>query len=55
MIDDIRREAFRSRGMIRVEGLLPADKVAEAREAVMRGLERQGVHKSDSWDFADFD
>ena len=44
---------FRSRGVIRLENWLPADRVTRAREVVLRALERHGcVQRDGEWTFA---
>jgi hypothetical protein len=49
MITASQKEAFDSRGLIRLGGLLPAEKVDPAREAVLGPLGRQGVWRDGSW------
>jgi hypothetical protein len=49
MITASQREAFDARGLIRLERFLPAEKVARAREAVLRALGRQGVWRDGTW------
>jgi hypothetical protein len=49
MITTSQKETFDSRGLIRLEGFLPAERVTRAREAVLRALGRQGVWRDGTW------
>jgi ectoine hydroxylase-related dioxygenase (phytanoyl-CoA dioxygenase family) len=49
MLTTSQKEAFGARGLIRLEGFLPAEKVSRAREAVWRALERRGVWRDGTW------
>lgn len=42
-------DIFQQRGLVRLDGLLPAGKVACARSAVLKVLERQGVWRDGTW------
>ena len=56
VITESLKETFRSRGLIRLERFLPADRVARAREVVMRALERHGcVQRGGLWTFGGVD
>ena len=41
--------AFRQSGLVRLQGLLPADRVQAARAAVLRPLQRLGLWRDDAW------
>jgi Phytanoyl-CoA dioxygenase (PhyH) len=43
------RDAFERSGVLRLDGLLPAQRVCHAREAVLRPLERLGLWKAGAW------
>jgi hypothetical protein len=43
------RDAFKGSGILRVKGLLPAEGVRHAREAVLRPLERLGLWQTGAW------
>ena len=49
MLTTSQKETFDSRGLIRLEGFLPAEKVARAREVILRALGRQGVWRDGTW------
>ena len=46
------REAFKRAGILRLDGLLSAEGVRNAREAVLRPLERLGLWKAGAWHLA---
>ena len=49
MLTTSQKETFDSRVLIRLEGFLPAEKVARAREVILPALGRQGVWRDGTW------
>lgn len=55
MISAQQCETFEQQGVIRLEALLPPDKVAAARDLVVRALEPFGVRREGRWRFDEID
>lgn len=49
MITDKEKEAFQSRGLILLKGLLPAEKVSHAQESLFAHLEKAGIRENGAW------
>jgi len=55
MISAQQRETFEQKGVIRLERLLPQDKIAAARDVVVRALESFGAWRDGRWRFDEID
>jgi len=51
MLTGSQRAEFQTRGLLRLDGFLPADRVAQARGVVLRILGQRGVRRDGAWHF----
>jgi hypothetical protein len=49
MITQSQKEMFQSRGLLRLEGFLPAEKVNRARDVLLKTLEKRGIWQDGGW------